>query len=94
MYTKKLLERKKISALIVSLILLFIFNFKFNNLTTEDNKIDNNKLEVSVPASPIEIDDLGSNDWAWAAAQTWFGGGSGVSGDPYILEDLIIDGWP
>jgi len=92
-YKKKIEKRNKITALIISLILLFIFSFKFNNLTTEGTKVDNNKLRISALTFPIFIDDTapGSN-WAWAAVQPWFGGGSGTSGDPYILEDLIIDG--
>ena len=91
MFTKKILERKKITALIVSLILLFIFSFNLNNITTESNKVNNN-LRSSALTSPIEIDDLGGNDWAWATGESWFGGGSGTSGDPYLLENLIIDG--
>jgi len=31
------------------------------------------------------------NDWAWAVTQTWCTG-SGTEGDPYLLENLEIDG--
>ncbi len=42
---------------------------------------------------PIAIDDLPSsmNNWAWAASQPWCSG-SGTELNPYIIEDLIIDG--
>ncbi len=42
---------------------------------------------------PIAIDDLpGSlNNWTWAANQAW-SSGSGTELDPYIIEDLNIDG--
>ncbi|NVM34927.1 MAG: right-handed parallel beta-helix repeat-containing protein [Candidatus Lokiarchaeota archaeon] len=93
MYKKKIIEGKKSTALIISIILLFIFSFKFNNLTTEGNNVDNNTLKISALTSPIFIDDTvpGSN-WTWATGESWFGGGSGTSCCPYILEDLIIDG--
>ncbi|MBY8984146.1 MAG: right-handed parallel beta-helix repeat-containing protein [Candidatus Lokiarchaeota archaeon] len=42
---------------------------------------------------PIAIDDLpGSlNDWSWAASQSWCRG-SGTELDPYIIENLNLDG--
>ena len=44
--------------------------------------------------TPIAIDDLPSslNNWTWAASQAWFGGGSGTELDPYLIENLNIDG--
>ncbi|MFX1570537.1 MAG: nitrous oxide reductase family maturation protein NosD [Promethearchaeota archaeon] len=44
--------------------------------------------------TPIAIDDLPGSptNWLWAQTQPWFGGGSGTSGDPYILENFNIDG--
>lgn len=92
MYSKKIIERKKISALIVSLILLFIFSFNFNMVWIDDNNIEVD-LETSASASPIYIDDLGGGDYTWeeAAGQVWCSG-SGTEGDPYKIEDLIIDG--
>ncbi|MFX1570538.1 MAG: NosD domain-containing protein [Promethearchaeota archaeon] len=44
--------------------------------------------------TPIAINDLPSSptNWLWAQTQPWFGGGSGTSGDPYILENFKIDG--
>ncbi len=94
MYKKKIKKKNKITALIVSLMLLSIFSIKFNNLTTEGNKVDNNKLKISALTPPIFIDDTTpGSDWAWATGESWFGGGSGTSDDPYLLEDLIIDGF-
>jgi len=42
--------------------------------------------------SPIIIDDaIPGSDWAWAVTQTWCTG-SGTEGEPYLLENLEIDG--
>ncbi|MFX0155673.1 MAG: nitrous oxide reductase family maturation protein NosD, partial [Candidatus Hodarchaeota archaeon] len=42
---------------------------------------------------PIAINDLGGADYTWAEAalEPWCTG-AGTSGDPYVIEDLIIDG--
>jgi len=51
-------------------------------------------LKSSIAYYNIAIDDLPGSltNWLWAEAQPWFGGGSGSEQDPYILEDLIVDG--
>ncbi|MHA1373518.1 MAG: right-handed parallel beta-helix repeat-containing protein, partial [Promethearchaeota archaeon] len=40
---------------------------------------------------PIIIDELTGNDWEWAASKSWCIG-SGIESDPYIIEDITIDG--
>ncbi|MBN1803324.1 MAG: right-handed parallel beta-helix repeat-containing protein [Candidatus Lokiarchaeota archaeon] len=43
-------------------------------------------------ASPIFIDDTNpSRDWAWAVLQPWCNG-SGTESDPYVIENLKING--
>ncbi|TFG19598.1 MAG: hypothetical protein EU529_16120, partial [Promethearchaeota archaeon] len=41
--------------------------------------------------SEIFIDGTGTQNWAWAATQDWFGGGDGSQGNPYIIENINID---
>jgi len=45
--------------------------------------------------NPIFIDGsatgVGAHNWSWAVAQDWCDG-SGVFFDPYVIEDLVIDG--
>ena len=43
--------------------------------------------------SPFTIDDLGSGDYTWleASIKGWCKG-SGTSSDPYVIENIIIDG--
>jgi len=41
--------------------------------------------------SKIIIDNSASNNWDWAITRTWCSG-SGTLNDPYVIEDLIIDG--
>ncbi len=94
LHKKKIEKRKKITAVVFSLILLFLFSFKSNTITTEGIKVDdNNKLKSSAITLPIYIDDLGFGDYTWeeAASEDWCSG-SGTNVDPYLLENLIIDG--
>ncbi len=50
-------------------------------------------LPIWSKQGPIAIDDLPSslNDWSWAVSQAWCSG-SGTELDPYIIENLDIDG--
>lgn len=46
--------------------------------------------------SPIFIDGdatgIGAHNWSWVEGQVWFGGGNGSYSNPYIIENLIING--
>jgi parallel beta-helix repeat protein len=42
--------------------------------------------------SPILIDDTGAQNWTWVESQQWFGGGNGSFSNPYIIENITIDG--
>jgi len=102
MNKNKIFEKRKVKTLGCLIILfgvsIFLLNYGLsqNNLKSVD-KTNNNEgnfteLKISVVVSPIFIDDTnpGSN-WAWAVSQTWCTG-SGTEGDPYLLENLEIDG--
>jgi len=58
-----------------------------------NQNISLNKHEGMWLLSPFIIDDLGGGDYTWleAAIQGWCKG-SGTSSDPYVIENIIIDG--
>ncbi|MBN1801065.1 MAG: right-handed parallel beta-helix repeat-containing protein, partial [Candidatus Lokiarchaeota archaeon] len=45
-----------------------------------------------VLTDPIVINDMGSNNWAWARTQAWCTKGDGSEGNPYIIENVTING--
>ena len=60
------------------------------------NIIENNNCSGTTKTEPIFIDDtatgIGAHNWTWAESQSWCSG-SGTWSDPYILENLNIDGF-
>ena len=96
MYEKLKNNKDKIKILFALTILIGINFISYPSFQVPIYSLDEglDKIRNSATYSPISIDDLpGSlNNWSWAETQPWFGGGSGTPIDPYILEDLIIDG--
>ena len=93
MYKK--LKNKK-AKFILGFILLIALNFMlfYSFLIPVNHRINEFKeIKSSGVYYDIAIDDLpsSSNNWAWAKTQPWFGGGSGTSGDPYIIENHIFE---
>ncbi|TKJ22614.1 MAG: hypothetical protein CEE42_12690 [Promethearchaeota archaeon Loki_b31] len=87
----KKLKNKKIK-IIFGLILLITLNFASIlsfHAPMKKNNSELYELRNSGLSYDIEINDLPGSltNWSWAATQPWFGGGSGTSGDPYIIED-------
>ena len=87
----KQLKNKKIK-IIFGLILLITLNFASIpsfHAPMKKNNSELYELRNSGLSYDIEINDFPGSltNWAWAATQPWFGGGSGTSGDPYIIED-------
>jgi parallel beta-helix repeat protein len=83
---------KAILVIHLSFYLFFIPFANFIKVNINETKRDKN-VRISGPISPIIIDDtLPGSNWAWASTQPWFGGGSGLESDPYVLKSLIIDG--
>ena len=76
------------------------FNAKKSEVSWKDSAAKNNiikRLGISdTVVSPIFIDGdatgIGAQNWSWVEGQTWFGGGNGSISNPYIIEDLIING--
>ena len=60
------------------------------------NIIENNDCSGSTLQAPIEIDGIatgvGAHNWTWAETQDWCNG-SGTWNDPYIIENLEINGF-
>ena len=59
------------------------------------NNIETTKEEsFNIILSPFVIDDLGNGDYTWeeASEQNWCFG-SGMIGDPYIIENTVIKGY-
>ncbi|MFW9866750.1 MAG: nitrous oxide reductase family maturation protein NosD [Candidatus Thorarchaeota archaeon] len=81
---------------ILGLWVLFIgVNSYQIDLNSSDN--DNNNLKTAtywnLTGSPILIDDSNSSrDWAYTEANYDWCSGSGTIGDPYIIENVTIDG--
>ena len=60
------------------------------------NIIENNTCSGSFKELPIFINGtatgVGAHNWTWVEQQSWFGGGIGTIGSPYIIEYLERDG--
>ncbi|MFX1376080.1 MAG: nitrous oxide reductase family maturation protein NosD [Promethearchaeota archaeon] len=70
----------------------------YNDVTIEHH--DNVPIRKAgywdLTGNPIFIDGdatgVGAHNWTWVENQVWFGGGNGTSGNPYIIENLTING--
>lgn len=91
--------KQKVMLILILLCTLSFFSIEnFNNYpTSNENDSENSigkKLKINgfwnLTGSPIWID--GNSEWATTAASEDWCRGSGTYGDPYILEDIIIDG--
>ncbi|MEE9574050.1 MAG: right-handed parallel beta-helix repeat-containing protein [Candidatus Neomarinimicrobiota bacterium] len=69
----------------------------FFTIWAEDNNSDSSLASETFTIisyeddSEVYIDGSGTQNWAWAATQDWFGGGDGSQGNPYIIENVSID---
>ncbi len=85
---------KKITYLFISLLIALLIN---NTLIFNEvgNIIEPNDCSPSTVHEPIFIDGLatgvGAHNWTWAETQSWCSG-SGIWNDPYIIENLKING--
>ena len=76
----------------LSLILINIYNFNTGNSENStdynvDYNLDNKNLKISAVSEKIHID----NNWT-AAKAAGICTGNGIYSDPYVIEDLVIDG--
>ena len=76
----------------LSLILINIYNFNTGNSENStdynvDYNLDNKNLKISAVSEKIHID----NNWT-AVKAAGVCTGSGIYSDPYVMEDLVIDG--
>ncbi len=77
---------------------LLFFNFRENSIKTENLKTSNQEVEIPIASDyfnllPITINGsstgIGAHNWTWAVSQDWCSG-SGLWGDPYIIENVSI----
>ncbi|MFX0037170.1 MAG: right-handed parallel beta-helix repeat-containing protein [Candidatus Hermodarchaeota archaeon] len=99
---------KKITIILVTLTFISLLTNRVNlysNLTTIEMLINSeNQTEKNLKSSgfwnltgtPIFIDGdwtgIGAHNWTWFENQTWYGGGNGTLENPYIIENITIDG--
>jgi len=91
------MNKHTIMILRIAVLLSFIFVLNSNfvlKMNSHLRNVDSLQPKISDLTSPIVIDDLpGSlNDWTWVESQVWFGGGNGSKTNPYIIDDITIDG--
>ena len=96
-------KKQNIARVLFLLVLFFIGNYYLGNLINNkvNHEINNytlTKVEILRSSghwnlSPFVINDApGSpNDWVWAETQPWCSG-SGTFEDPYLIENVTIDG--
>lgn len=96
---------KRLRILVIIVILFFSF-LHLNNIVIYDNYNDNNKDLIvkeklilkssgywNLTGSPISINDsIPNKNWAYTALNYDWCTGSGTWNDPYIIENIIIDG--
>ena len=85
---------KKITYLVISLLMGLLLNntLIFNNGAQTELNIPKRS---AVDCDPITINaaatGVGANNWTWAVSQSWCSG-SGTWNDPYMIENLKING--
>lgn len=95
---------KKIRIALFSLFLLISINLTLHYISFSgiikgyNDNLDGksytlNNSYVNLTSSPIMIDDWNPNyNWSKTASENAWCTGSGTSNDPYIIEDVLIDG--
>jgi len=102
----KIINNKNPKLVFIVALFLFLLGIlpllqKCNKVTNNTGIINTNKerdLKISDPTeyliiSPFIIDDDGNGDYTWSQAvnETWCNG-SGIWGDPYIIEKVKVEG--
>lgn len=92
-----------VSELVIIMIFMVITLFsnevrmvKLNDTSTiekSDNLVSLNSFSWNLTGSPISIDDSNPNaNWSYTALNYDWCSGSGSWSDPYVIEDVLIDG--
>ncbi|NHJ25786.1 MAG: hypothetical protein EAX89_14485, partial [Candidatus Lokiarchaeota archaeon] len=87
-------NRKTKSLILILLGLLFALSpiinnsLNFNGENNDSSNLDNEDLKISAVSGRIHID----NNWTYTAGNYTWCTGSGTYPDPYIIQDLVIDG--
>lgn len=68
----------------------------FTNSKNQIEKNPNSSGYWNLTGTRIFIDSdatgVGAHNWTWFENQIWYGGGNGTLGNPYKIENIIIDG--
>ena len=104
----KIMTKSKAKTLILlTLLIIFLFSSIFNSRFSKNTITNNNYIEFNekdqiqiklsgfwnLTGSPILIDDYNlSNNWAYTASHYAWCSGSGTWADPYVIENVTIDG--
>ncbi|MFX0037668.1 MAG: nitrous oxide reductase family maturation protein NosD [Candidatus Hermodarchaeota archaeon] len=64
----------------------------FTNFKEQIEKVPKSSGYWNLTGSPIIINGAGANNWTWFENQVWYGGGDGTLENPYIIENITIDG--
>jgi len=89
---------EKISLVIFAISIIIGLSFWIDNgqQIAESNELNRNNLQISsqMELNPFIIDDTGGGTYTWAEAvlESWCSG-SGTSNNPYIIENVLINGW-
>ena len=57
---------------------------------TNQLKTAGNWYETSVISIDGDAEGVDAHNWTWVGEQAWFGGGTGIVDDPYLLENISI----
>ena len=99
-------KNRKLKLVVIALAIMICFPFfsisflSMNQISDIESSENNNEKKPFVAGywvlSPIDIDGdatgVGAHNWTWVENQIWFGGGNGTQGNPYIIENITIDG--
>ena len=96
---KKEIFYKLVFVMLFATILICYNEFRTNELNDAiysvkpNKKISLNSFSWNLTGSPIIINDLQPDyNWSKTAAENGWCSGSGSWSDPYVIEDVLIDG--
>lgn len=101
-------SNKRITTILIILIYFSLFIDKVNlySNSTKVEKVTDSKNQMEkdlkfssywdLTGTPILIDGnapgVGAQNWTWFENQAWYGGGNGTIYNPYIIENITING--
>ena len=99
------MNKKSKILLFVSVVFLVLLALQSLNITDNEQAViddKSNEISINTPKSAgfweldavVLINDsatgVGAQNWTWAIAQEWWGGGAGTEGSPFLIENVTI----